>query len=138
MVEKPKLDKAGKPYFGKFPQVLIKEGIWANWSPKTKAMYSVLVAHANWVTNVCCPIDDTIREEAGIKGDAPRLARKELSDSGWVKVWRKGWRWFYKINMFWESPGTYPCNKDKFRKKPRTYLRDEVTKRFVSSGKAVC
>lgn len=121
----------GKQTYGDFSMIfnsIIKNGIWAQWSPKAKAVYIAILTHAynrdNGKRTAIVSVK-TIAKESGISTDNIALATKEIAMSGWMAI-TKGGRNIKFMNiyeLFAEQRLTAICRQVSL---PNTYRKNTV------------
>ena len=129
----------GELYWSKAYHLIVDDEYWAKWSFIAKAVYFVLLRHANIKTRKAYPTIPTIAKEAGISEDSVSKAVKEIEACGCIKFSRGGAKIsFRNIYDVYDQPHLPPVKfKNTSRKKTgKCPLRDPKTGRFVPlSGK---
>jgi DNA-binding transcriptional ArsR family regulator len=71
---------------------MIDSGIWAELSPKAKALYIALLRHVDHDTRCCWPTVDLLSREAGLSERTVSYGLRELERRKLVKTWRRGFK----------------------------------------------
>jgi hypothetical protein len=84
--------------FAKFYNEVIDSGVWAVLSPKARAVYPVLVRHADSTTRNCRPGVKRLASKAGINIRTVSAATEELVKCGVIKKSWVGRRIIYHVH----------------------------------------